>query len=66
MRSVLGCLDIKFKVIKYKKLKIIISLMTFRSEEMGYYLFVISRENAYEILSELGDTGSMHFIDNYK
>ena len=35
----------------------------FRSEKMGFYNLVMSREDAWEILNELGEIASLHFID---
>ena len=37
----------------------------FRSEKMGYYNLVMSREGAWEILNELGEISSLHFIDMF-
>ena len=36
----------------------------FRSASMGYYQLVLPRESAWEILSELGDTSTLHYIDD--
>jgi V-type H+-transporting ATPase subunit a len=36
----------------------------FRSETMGYYQLILPRESAWEILSELGDTSTLHYIDD--
>jgi V-type H+-transporting ATPase subunit a len=35
----------------------------FRSEKMGYYNIVLSRENAWEILNDFGEIDALHFID---
>ena len=34
-----------------------------RSEEMGYYNLIMSRESTWECLNELGEISSLHFID---
>ena len=34
-----------------------------RSEKMGYYNIVMTHENAWQILNELGKIDSVHFLD---
>lgn len=35
----------------------------FRSERMGYYNIVMSRENAWDIMNEIGELGVVQFVD---
>jgi len=35
----------------------------FRSDEMGYFSLIASREYAWDILNELGELGALQFID---
>ena len=35
----------------------------FRSKTMGYYNLVMPRESSWEILNEIGNLDSLHFID---
>ena len=37
----------------------------FRSEKMGFYNLVMSRESAWYLLNELGSMSNLHFIDMY-
>lgn len=35
----------------------------FRSERMGYYQLIMPRENAWEILNDLGEANALQFVD---
>jgi V-type H+-transporting ATPase subunit a len=35
----------------------------FRSERMGYFQLIMPRENAWEILNDLGEASAMQFVD---
>lgn len=37
-----------------------------RSEDMFLYKFIVSKDNAYEVIHTLGHTKSAHFIDMNK
>lgn len=40
------------------------SVHFFRSEDIDYYNLIMPRENAWEILNELGELDALHFVEN--